>query len=224
MFPITRLFESEQAAHAAIDRLVEGEEPRDRSMVISPSDLDAKAKVDTAIAAGTIMEKHRDPLMAAIDRGRFIVSTRPQFLNTGSFVERTLNATAVDQDAIVDYARANPSPFSDLLGIPVLLESKSETELWAFDKDSSFGISLLSHNNPTPLSSLFKIPLLKQPKSARGSSVERMSGTAAPFSSKIGMKLLSQPKSARGSSVERLSSKAAPFSGFLGLRVLSKNK
>ncbi|MEL7025545.1 MAG: hypothetical protein AAGL69_17545 [Pseudomonadota bacterium] len=223
MLPITRLFESEAAAHAAIDRLVEGEEPRGRSIVINPTDLDAKAQVDAAVAAGSIMEKHRDSLLAAVDRGRFIVSSRPQFLNTGSFVQTTLDATCVDPDAIVDYTPANPSPFSDLLGMPVLWNTSSKTELWEFNKDSSFGISLLSHDNPTPLSSLFRIPLLKTPKSARGSSVERMSGTSAPFSSKIGMKLLSEPKTARGSSVERWSSRSAPFSGFLGLRVLSKD-
>lgn len=223
MFPITRLFESEQAALDAVAKLVEGEEPRERSMIISASAPDAAAQVDAAIESGAIMPGHRRSLMEALRRGRTILTSRPSELNTGKFVESTLEATAVDPGAIQDYLPSNPAPFSEMLGIPVLLEGKSEAGLLEFDKDHSFGLHLISHN-PTPLSSTFRIPLLSKPKSARGSSVERMSGKAAPLSSLIGLKLLSNPKSARGSSVERLSGNAAPFSKLLGLRVLSRRQ
>lgn len=223
MFPITRLFESEQAALEVVEKLVEGEEPRERSMIINASAPDAAAQVDAAIESGAIMPGHRKSLMQALARGRTILTSRPSALETGKFVESTLEASAVDPDAIEDYTPANPAPFSDLLGIPVLLESKSETGLFEFDKDSSFGLNLISHN-PTPLSSMFRIPLLSKPKSARGGAVERMSGKPAPLSSMLGLKLLSKSKGASGSRVERMSRNAAPFSKFLGLRVLSKRK
>ncbi|MEL7297429.1 MAG: hypothetical protein AAGJ86_07180 [Pseudomonadota bacterium] len=221
MYPITRLFESEQAANAAIDALVAGEEPRGRSLVIAASDPNAAAKLDAAIAAGSIEEIHRDALAAGLSRGRTILSSRPSELNTGRFVEQTLNAHCVDRDAIREYIPSNAAPFSDLLGIPVLSDSRSQTELVKFDKDSSFGIKLISHK-ATPLSSMFGLPVLRASKSAKGTSIAKMSQTSAPFSSKLGMKLLSKSKSAKGTSVARLSRKAAPFSAFLGLRVLSK--
>lgn len=223
MFPITRLFESEQAAHEAINRLVEGEEPRSRSLVINPLHPDARVQLDAAIDDGAIMPGHRNSLMSALGRNRYIVSSRPFALHTAKFVEMTLEATAVDAGAIVDYVPDNPAPFSEFLGLPVLIESRSNTELFKFDKDSSFGINLISHKS-TPLSSLFGLPLLKRPKSARGTSIQRMSGTSAWLSSKIGLPLLKQPKSARGSSVERLSGNAAPFSKFMGLPVLSRRR
>ena len=224
MFPITRLFESEEVANAVIEKLVEGEEPRSRSTVISPTDPAAAAKVDAAIEAGSIMKGHRRSLMEALQRGRTILTSRPSDLTTGKFVESTLEAHAVDPDAIEDYYPANPAPFSELLGIPVLLESKSETGLFKFDKDSSFGLKLISHK-ATPLSSLLGLPLLKKHKSARGTSIERMSGKAAMLSPMLGMPLLTKKhKSARGSSVEKMSKNAAPFSKFMGLRVLSKRR
>ncbi|MEO0345803.1 MAG: hypothetical protein AAF229_06050 [Pseudomonadota bacterium] len=217
MFPITRLFDSEQAARDTIDRLVEGEEPRERSLVIRPGDANAPAQVEAAVASGMIMEGHRKSVLAALARGRTVLSSRPSELNTGRFVEQTLDANAVDRGSIVDYLPPNPAPFSEFFGLPVLLESKSEVGLFKFDKDSSFGLKLLAKKQGP----LFGTKLAKH-KSARGSAVERMSGKAAPLSSAIGLKLLAKRKSASGSAVSRMSRTAAPFSRFIGLRVLSK--
>ncbi|MEO1595503.1 MAG: hypothetical protein AAFS02_09705 [Pseudomonadota bacterium] len=217
MFPITRLFDTEQAARDTIDRLVEGEEPRERSLVIRPGDANAPAQVDAAIASGMIMAGHRKSVMAALARGRTVLTSRPSDLTTGRFVEQTLEATAVDLDAIQDYLPPNPAPFSEFFGFPVLLESKSETGLFKFDKDSSFGLKLLSKKQGPVLNT----KLIKH-KSARGSAVERMSRTAAPLSSRIGLKLLTTRKGASGTAGSRLSRTAAPFSKFMGLRVLSK--
>lgn len=227
MFPVTRLYESEQAAHAAVEALFadeDSEESRNRVTVIHASAPDAAAQVDAAIEAGVLRSGHRRALKAALGRGRSVVSVRPVRLDTGRFVERTLDqAGAVDSDTIEDYLSSDPSPFSDMFGLPVLTDGKTDTGLFEFDGDSSFGFGLLS-DNPTPLSSVFGLPLLSNRKSARGSAVERMSGSPAPLSSRLGLKLLSARKGARGSSVERMSGNAAPFSSLLGLRVLSRRK
>ncbi|MEL6949802.1 MAG: hypothetical protein AAGM16_06715 [Pseudomonadota bacterium] len=211
------MFDSEHSAREAIDKLVEGEEPHERSLVIRGADANAPAQVEAAIASGMIMEGHKKSVLSALARGRVVVSSRPSDLNTGRFVETTLDATAVDRGAIQDYYPPNPAPFSDFFGFKVLLESKSETGLFKFDKDSSFGLRLLSKKQGP----MFGTKLIKH-KGARGSSVERMSSKAAPLSSAIGLKLLSKRKSASGSSVSRMSRTAAPFSKFMGLRVLSK--
>lgn len=227
MFPVTRLYESEQAAHDAVEALFadeESEESRDRVTVIHASAPDAASKVDAAIEAGALRSGHRRALKSALGKGRSIVSVRPVQLETGRFVEQTLDgAGPVDTDTIEDYLSPSPAPFSELFGLPVLLEGKSETGLFEFDGDSSFGFGLLS-DKPTPFSSMLGLPLLSKHKSARGSSVERMSGSPAPLSSRLGLKLLSERKGARGSSVEKMSGNPAPFSRLMGLRVLSKRK
>ena len=223
MFPITRLYESEDAARGAIAKLVELEVSPDVVTVVTPDVDDVAATVDALVDAGKARSGHRRALRAALEGGRTIVSVRPDW-GMGSAVEKTLeNNGAVDSNTIPDYNASSATPFSDFFGLPVLTKGKSHTQLIKFDADSSFGLDLLSRN-PTPLSSLFGLKLLSKHKSARGTSVERMSSTAAPLSSKIGMKLLSKHKSARGTSIERLSSRGTLFSSFLGLPVLTKGK
>ncbi|MEL7447580.1 MAG: hypothetical protein AAFN78_00130 [Pseudomonadota bacterium] len=223
MFPITRLYASEDAAHAAIAKVVELEVSPDVVTVVNPNVEDAAAAVDALIDAGKARSGHRYALRKALANGRTIVSVLPEW-GMGSAVENTLeNNGAVDSDTIRDYNKSSPTPFSDFFGLPVLIKSKSHTELIKFDSDSSFGLDLISRK-ATPLSSLFGIKLLSKHKSARGTSIEKMSSQPAWLSSKIGLKLLSKHKSARGTSIERLSSRGTLFSGFLGLPVLTKRK
>ena len=227
MLPVTRLYDSEAAVHHAIDKLVEAELPRDCILVISPQDHDGEQAVDDAIAAGRLRSGHRRALKEALGRGRWVVSATPEVLLSGLAQDLLDEAGPVDSDTIPSYVSSDPAPFSEALGIPVLTDGKSNTELFKFDLDSSFGFKLLS-DNPAPLSSLFGLPLLKSSRGsiARGSSVERMSGSPAPFSSRLGLKLLSggSGSKARGSSVEKMSGNPAPFSRLLGLPVLSKKR
>jgi hypothetical protein len=82
----------------------------------------------------------------------------------------------------------DPAPFSEFLGLPVLTEGHSRTQLMHHDFhlifQSFFGLKPLSQkkpraklkafkpflglkllsDNPAPLSSMFRLPLLKEPK------------------------------------------------------------
>lgn len=227
MFPITRLFESDHAAREAVDKLVDKDVSRASITVISAYAPDAAASVDAAVERDDIMSGHRRALKEGLSKGRSIVTVLPEY-GMGSLVERTLDSSgAVDTETLPDYIPSDPAPFSSMLGLPVLIDSKSTRDLLDFDGTSSFGFGLLSGKS-TPLSSLFGLPLLSSKKGSRakGSSVERMSGKAAPFSSMFGMKLLTSKKGSRakGSSVERMSGNAAPLSRILGFKVLSKRK
>ncbi|MEN7341801.1 MAG: hypothetical protein AAAFM81_02625 [Pseudomonadota bacterium] len=219
MHPITRFFESEEAANATINALVSDQDyaqPRERSLVISPSDPSAAAKVDAAVESGMIDAVHSAAVKSALARGRTVMTSRPVSLNTGRFVEKTLNAHCVDRDAIYDYMPSNAAPLSTALGIPVLSHKKSETVLIKFDKDSSFGLKLLARRN-----FILGTPKLRQHKSAKGTSIARMSRTAAPVTGKI-IPLLTKRKAPKQSAVNRMSKSSAPFSSIFGLRVLSK--
>jgi len=225
MRPITRLYDSEAAAHQAEANLLEAEVPRDSILIISPVELNPSARVDEAIAREQLEPGHRTALIKALAEERWMVSSTPFFLIAGSAETAMDEAGPVDLQRLPEYIPDDPAPFSNWLGIPVLTRGESHTGLFEFNKDSAFGLRLISRS-PTPLSSLFRMPLLTKNKGpiARGSAVERMSGKAAPFSSLLGLKLLTSGVArAPGSSVERLSSKPAPLSRFLGLPVLSKN-
>lgn len=227
MFPVTRLFESEQTASDAVDKLVAGDVPRDSIAVLGASQGDTSASIDAAIEQGVVMSGHRGALQKALSNGRSIVSVSPEY-GRGRFVEITLEQSgAVDTRSLPDYLPDAAAPFSDFLGLPVLTSGKSHLTLFDFDGTSSFGLRFLS-KKAAPLSSMFGLKVLSSGKGsvAKGSAVESMSGTPAPLSSKLGLKLLSSKKnkSSDGSSVTRMSSNAAPFSAFLGLPVLTKRK
>jgi hypothetical protein len=223
---VIRLFESEDAIRAALHEFDEAEISRDIVRVISPADPDAAAAVDASIQAGFLRKAYRRYALSGLERGRLVVVAKPDWTYAGQVEDIFDAAGAVDQDAIPEILVHTPAPFSDVLGIPVLIDSKPRAGLLKFDIESSFGLKLLS-DNPTPLSSLLRLPVLKQQTGslARGSAVEKMSGTPAPFSSRLGLPLLSKGKSsARGSAVERLSGNAAPFSNFLRLPVLTRRR
>jgi hypothetical protein len=223
MFPVTRLFESGQAAQQAVDKLVGGEVPRSDITVISGAEPDAAAKVDAAIAAGCAMSGHRRALKEALGNGRTLVCVTPDY-GMGRFVEQTLDESGpVDSDKIPDYLPDDPAPFSGLFGLPVLTDGKSKTGLFEFDGTYSFGFPLLS-KSPTPLSSMLGLKILSSKKGsiAKGSPVEKMSGTPAPLSSRVGLKLLSDRKKSGASAVERMSGNPAPLSKLLGLKVLTR--
>lgn len=225
MFPVTRLYDSEDAARAVVDALFAGGFASDDVVAIYPSSEDAEALVDHAVDRGAILSGLRNSLKAALARGRSVVCARAAY-GYGRFAEVTMGRGAVDDDTVVDYIPNDPAPFSDLIGMPVLsADSKSYTSLSSFDGRSSFGFKMIS-NNPTPLSSLFGMKLLSSRTGsiARGTAVERMSGNPAPLSSMIGLKLLTSSKGARGSSVERMSRNPAPFSNFFNLRLLSRKR
>lgn len=225
MYPVTRFYESEHAAQAAVENLAAAGVSPGVVMAIHPTTPMADSAVDKAIEEGRAGSGHRAQLKRALERGRSIVTVKPGF-GWGSLVETTLDrAGPVDTEALVDYVPNDPAPFSDALGFPVLVsDSTPNARLSVFNSKSSFGFKLLS-SNPTPLSSLLGLKVLTSSKGSisKGSSVESMSSKAAPLSSMLGLKLLSgKSGKARGSSVERMSGNPAPFSSFFSLRVLSK--
>jgi hypothetical protein len=92
---------------------------------------------------------------------------------------------------------SNPTPLSSLLGLPVLRQGKSTTQLM---------------DNPAPLSKLFGLPLLKRDK-----STTKLINNPGPLSRSIGLPLLT-----RGKSTTSLLNSPTPLSSLLGLPVLWK--
>ena len=218
--PVTRLYQSEHDVNVALQNLTEAEIPRDIVMVIRPDDPNAAGAVDAGVDAGAIRKGQGGAVKAALARGRWVVAAKPSWTIEGLVEEVFDEAGAIEQDSIPEIPIHNPAPFSELLGLPVLIESKSHTGLLKFEKDSSFGLHLVI-NNPTPWSSLFRLPVLKPPTVSRlGAPMLK-----SPTVSRLGMPMLRRPrKSAQGTAISRLSRTPAPLSRFLGLPVLSKRR
>lgn len=223
---VVRLFENEDALRAAYDAFTEEEISPDIVRVIRPADPNAADEVDACVADGFLRPEYRFYARKGLERGKVVVAAKPDWTYAGQIEDILDAAGAVDQDSIPYVNISSAAPFSDLLGIPVLVKDPTpQAGLLKFDIDSSFGLPLLS-SNPTPLSSLIRMPVLKEPRgSARNSAVGRMSGNPAPLSSRLGLPLLTKKRpTARGSAVERLSNSPAPFSKLLSLPVLTKRR
>lgn len=218
--PVTRLFESDHDVHRALEALDEAEVSRDIVTIINPADYNAADAVEAAIHGGAIREGHRDAVHGALARGRWVVAAASDWTFDG-LVEETLDgAGAIEQGSIPEIEIHSPAPFSELLGIPVLVDWESQTELFDFDIDSSFGLPLVI-DNPTPYSSLLRLPLLKSPEVSRLGMPQLKSSTVSRF----GLPMLRRPrKSARGTAIERWANRPAPLSGLLGLPVLTRRR
>jgi hypothetical protein len=95
------------------------------------------------------------------------------------------------------------APFSSVLGIPVLMETKLPAEMVS-------GVPSLSRS-PSPFSNFFGLPVLKRGKQHATSSMglPLLSNKATPLSSAIGMRTLSR--------------NPTPLSSMFGLPVLKKS-
>ena len=217
MLPIMRMFLTEHAARDGVSRLADLGIPDQLITIVGPD-----GDQDVSVLASAFRESAKQ----ALQRGRYVVSVTPPY-GLGSAAEDVLEQSgAVDSGTMPEFTPTSAAPLSEAMGLPVLSNGKSHTQLlrsdWTFS--SWFGLGMLS-KRAAPLSSMFGMKTVSSKPGSRaaGTAVQSMSGDPGALSSKIGMKMLTSKRGsrARGTSVERMSGNAAPFSGFFGLKVLS---
>ena len=229
MIPTVRIFDSEERAGEAARLLVERGFPESDILFITPTPGQESTDVRSAVEEGRLPGSHARTCIASLEQGRSIVAVRAIF-GRGQLAERTLDGCGpVDTDLLPAYVARNPSPLSDLLGIPTLTRGGDQPRGGRllssyFTLSSVFGIGLLSRN-PAPLSSLFGMKLLSAPKKpwTRSLGFGLLSRNPAPLSSMLGLKLLTSRKRAR-SMVSVLSKDPAPLSSMLGIPVLTRSR
>ena len=239
MTPTVRIFESEAAARDAAAKLSEAGFGKHRVLSGEPGVAaetgmaspppDPEAMVRAAIADGLLAGRHISVCVRNLQRGRSLVAVATNFGFAGQAIAIMESCGAVDSASLPAYYPRDPSPFSDLLGIPTLSRAAPVSELksasWFFS--SLFGLGLLSRK-AAPFSSLFGMKLLSEQKRDWRSSfgLPLLSDNPAPLSSAIGMRTLSTGKGqkTRSFGLPLLSRNPAPLSSFLGLGTLIRRR
>ncbi|MEM9590076.1 MAG: hypothetical protein AAF967_01910 [Pseudomonadota bacterium] len=229
MTTYVRIYATEGGANNAVARL--GRAGFSKSNIFLPS-LAAGKESDTVHAAvedGTLPEAQSKICIRSLKEGRSLVSVQAPFGRGKAALASLESADTVYSDKLSRYTTDDdPAPFSELLGLPVLSNVESSTQLlnsdWSFS--SIFGIRLLS-KNPTPLSSLLGLPVLLKPKRNWNWSfgLPLLINNATPLSSLFGIPtLIKTDKDWKTSfGVPLLMNDPAPLSNLFGWKTIIKD-
>ncbi len=229
MTTYVRIYASEGGANAAVARLARA--GFRKSNIFLPS-LAAGKEIDTVHAAvedGTLPEAQSKICIRSLKEGHSLVSVEAPFGRGKAALATMESADTVYSDKLSRYtADDDPAPFSELLGLPVLSNVESSTQLLNSDwsLSSVFGIRLLSKNS-TPLSSFFGLPVLSKPKRNwnRSFGLPLLSKNATPLSSLFGIPTLIKPEKDWRTSfgIPLLMNNPAPLSNLFGWKTIIKD-
>jgi hypothetical protein len=207
--PIVRMYEAEQQARGAVQKLKDEGFPEDQIFLVTPQSGGSAEAIAAAIMAGFVLRSHAKVYAEGIQRGRSLVVVRASFghsqdaidiLNSFGPVDTGLRlprepSIAWDEAAPISSAlripvliRNSPAPISRMFGMPPL--SKGRTGWLAaifgeltspnFAFSSVVGMPLLSRN-PAPLSSLF--------------GLKTVTASSGPWKTSFGLPLLTGRRS-----------------------------
>jgi hypothetical protein len=228
MTTYVRIYATEGGANAAVARLARA--GFRNSNIFLPS-LAAGKESDTVHAAvedGTLPEAQSKICIRSLKEGHALVSTQAGFSRGKAALAIMESADTIDSDKLSRYMEDDPAPFSELLGLPVLSNVESSTQLLDSDwsLSSVFGIRLLS-KNPAPIRSLLGLPVLLKPKRNwnRSFGLPLLSNNATPLSSLFGIPtLIKTDKDWKTSfGVPLLMNDPAPLSNLFGWKTIIKD-
>ncbi len=215
-----RLFETEDAARNAADKLAKAGFGNCQVLVASQLAGQEEAAVRAAAADGVLPGAHINSSISGLKQGRSLVAVEAPFGKAKRAVHIMETNGAVESESLPAYTTDDPSPFSDLIGFPTLSNVKPSTSLarhdWTFS--SMFGLGLLSKNQKGSDRSFGMKTLVPHvDKSSFGMSL--LSKDQSGPSKSFGFNTLSA-----GKSKTKLSSNPAPFSSLFGMSTLTNRK
>jgi hypothetical protein len=220
--PIVRMYETEEQARGAVDKLREEGFPEDRIFLVTPAaggEEGSAEAIANAIMAGYILRSHAKVYAQGIVAGRSLALIHPPF-GYGMLATQILDSYG---------------PMDSGLEVP-------PKPLPKWDEAAPLSSAILAptviRNAPAPFSAMLGLSPLKTGRSVFSSifgelaspnyavfGASRLSHQAAPLSSMFGLKILStQPGGAawtRSLGLPMLSADPAPFSSWLGLHALT---
>ena len=214
-----RMFETEQHARDAAAKLEQGGFRKESISVIGAMPGQEDDAVSAAIDQGRLSGSLRGSCVAALRRGRSIVTVDAPFGAEADAIDILEGAGAVDSGEVSRYSNYDPTPLSDMFGIPVLSNSRSSVQL---SHRLTFPVRL--SNKATPLSSMFGMKTLTAPWRNKTSSLgfPMLTKSGGPV---FGVKLRTPKKGwNRSFGIGLLSSNATPLSSMFGMRTISRKK
>lgn len=203
--PQVRLYETEQQARDAADKLRENGFSPDAIVVVTPSegDMDAAVKLGVNELDAPVYENRIK------EAGRSFVAVAPNYGYGLTAVAILDDFNPVDTDLRVGVDQPDGrTPFSELLGWPTLTRRRTfMSRVWGSEltsKPGGSGVRLLS--NPTPFSSAIGVATLTSPPGDSSFGFPLLSDNPTPFSKMFGFSLLSENRT--------------PFSKMLGMKTL----
>jgi hypothetical protein len=212
MSVIARAYESEQQAKEAINALLAKGLTEDRIQMIRP--VSEQSTVSDGLRAGKALAQHNntESYAQALENGQTIVIAEAHF-GQGMVLSNAMDAcnpVPLEKTADVEQAYDSSTPFSYMLGMPVLSRNNPApfSAMFGFSTESS-GLSFLSRwfggtrsNSAAPLSNMIRMPLLTK--------------SGGPILSKFGLKELKEDTHRTSSfGIPLLTGQAAPFSSVL---------
>ncbi|MEM1089781.1 MAG: hypothetical protein AAGI67_05335 [Pseudomonadota bacterium] len=224
MLSTVRLYEQEQQAQEAASQLKQAGFRDDTIMVLTPGEESAAAVV-SAINKNQMAARFRKVCIQALQNGKTVLAVWPSF-GMGLTAEEIMDSFGpVDTDSLPPYVPYDPSPLSDLLGIPTLVKHEHSINIRQLTRpgwtlSSMFGIGLLKRSDK----SIIPMKELNAPKPNRRSSFG-IPLLKSSDSAIIPMKQLTSSKSKRTSfGLPLLSKNGTPLSSLFNIPTLTKRQ
>lgn len=218
MTPNVRIYDSEEAARGAAAKLADAGFGTQRVLLASELVGQEAAAVRSAVRDGVLPGSQASHCIRSLAQGRSLVTVVAPFGYSLEAIEIMEKNGAVDVDKMPGHVPSgDPSPLSDAMGIPTLIEFNSMTELTT---------------STWSLSGVFGLPLLT--RNQRGKA--RLSNPKRPRKSSMGMPLLTRNQRGKaklttpkrpwnwGMGFPLLSNNPAPLSSLLGIPTLTKRR
>jgi hypothetical protein len=196
---VTRLYATEAQAVNAVKALTGARFSAADVNLVTPPDPEGAApdNVEALILKGGVLPANVDAFAKAVRGGQSLVSVRAAWSLATTAIEvadRFEPVAGVSEDLHVADSWHAASPFSDFLGWPTLIDSKSSSDLAEGPAPFSHSLGLPSLSRARPFSALSK----------SDKAFSALAKSDKPFS--------------------KLIDKAAPFSGLFGLPVILKSR
>lgn len=233
MFPIVRMYETQQQARAAAQALADEGLPPDAIFVVSSdtggaetSGMPAALKAGYALGGhpGFFSSENAEACARGLQQGRSLVGVSVPFGSGQKVIDLLEGFQPVESEQVSPpirkkvYQQEHGAPLSSFLGLPLLSRDPAPVSDFLGLPPLSKGLSFLSRGYDPSKKSRYSLSSLL--------GMKLLSRNPAPLSSRFGMKTLSTNPSPgnRSFGLPLLSRKAAPLSSTVGLPTLSRRK
>ncbi|MEM9531082.1 MAG: hypothetical protein AAGA23_09185 [Pseudomonadota bacterium] len=223
MISTVRMYEQEHQAQEAVRQLKHHEIRDDAILVLTPGG-DAAATVASAINHDQLALRFKGVCTRALQMGQTVLSVSPPF-GMGVKAEEIMDSFGPIKTALPEFVPYDPSPLSDLLGLPTLVKHEHSINIRQLTRpgwtvSSLIGLGALKRSDKSIIPVKELNPYKSNRRSSFGIPLLKSSDSAI-----IPMKQLTRSKSKRSSfGLPLLSKNGTPLSSMFNIPTLTRRK